>query len=90
MATVPVRDLNQDTAGVLARVKHGEEVEITERGSVVARLVPAQESGLTSLIASGKLRPATLHGPVPRPSGPIHSDSEAGELLERMRDDERY
>lgn len=32
MAEIPVRVLNQETAKVLARVKQGEEIEITERG----------------------------------------------------------
>ncbi|MGH3538880.1 MAG: type II toxin-antitoxin system Phd/YefM family antitoxin, partial [Pseudonocardiaceae bacterium] len=42
MSEVPVRELNQNTAGVLARVKRGEELDITERGAIIARLVPAQ------------------------------------------------
>jgi prevent-host-death family protein len=42
MAEVAVRELNQNTAGVLARVKQGEEIDITERGAVVARLLPAR------------------------------------------------
>ena len=33
MSEVPVRELNQNTSGVLARVKRGEQIEITERGS---------------------------------------------------------
>lgn len=90
MSQVPVRELNQDTAGVLARVKNGEEVEITERGAVIARLVPAQPSPVSTLISTGKLRPATLTGPIPRPKGPIRIDQEAGDLLRRLRDDERY
>ncbi|GLY71461.1 type II toxin-antitoxin system Phd/YefM family antitoxin [Amycolatopsis taiwanensis] len=90
MAQVPVRQLNQDTAGVLARVKRGEEVEITDRGAVVARLIPAQPSPTSALIASGKLRPATLTGPIPHPKGPVRTDHEAGDLLRRLRDDERF
>ena len=90
MAEVAVRELNQNTAGVLARVKHGEEIDITERGAVVARLVPAHAHPLSGLIGSGKLRPATLSGPAPRPDGPIHTDHEAGELLRELRDSERY
>lgn len=90
MTQVPVRELNQDTAGVLARVKNGEEVEITERGSVIARLVPAQPSPVSALIAAGKLRPPTVTGAIPRPKGPIRTDHEAGDLLRQLRDDERY
>ncbi|WP_420108192.1 type II toxin-antitoxin system Phd/YefM family antitoxin [Mycolicibacter arupensis] len=90
MSEVPVRELNQNTAGVLARVKRGEHLEITERGTVVARLVPAQDSPLAEMIKAGLLHPATVNGPAPRPKGPIRTDHEAGELLREMRDDERY
>ncbi|KLO26413.1 antitoxin [Mycolicibacter heraklionensis] len=90
MSEVPVRELNQNTAGVLARVKRGEHLDITERGTVVARLVPAQDSPLAEMIKAGQLHPATLSGPVPRPTGPVRTDHEAGELLRQMRDDERY
>lgn len=90
MSDVPVRELNQNTAGVLARVKRGEEIDITERGTIIARLVPAQRRPLADLIASGKLRPPTVRGPVPRPTGPIRTDHEAGELLRELRDEERY
>jgi len=90
MRQVPVRELNQDTAGVLARVKAGEDVEITERGTVIARIVPAQPSPVSALIASGKLRPDRVAGPMPRPQGPVRTDLEAGELLRQLRDDERY
>lgn len=90
MSEIGVRELNQDTASVLARVKHGEEVEITERGTVVAKLIPAQPSPAAELIASGRLRPATLSGPIPHPTGPIRTSSEAGALLRDLRDDERY
>ena len=90
MAEVPVRVLNQDTAGALARVKGGEEIAITERGLVVARLIPAQPHPVADLIASGRLRPPTVEGAIPRPTGPIRTDNEAGELLRAMRDEERY
>jgi prevent-host-death family protein len=90
MADVPVRELNQDTAGVLARVKQGERVNITERGQVIASIIPARDNPLSDLISSGKLHPATIFGPAPRPGGPIKTDHEAGELLREMRDSERY
>lgn len=85
-----VRELNQNTAGVLARVKAGESIEITERGVVIARLIPIQEQPLAEWIGSGQLRPATLSGPAPRPSGEIRTDHEAGRLLRQLRDDERW
>jgi len=85
-----VRELNQNTAGVLARVKAGEAIEITERGVPIARLIPVQGQPLASWARSGKLRPATLAGPAPRPSGPIRTEHEAGQLLRQLREDERF
>ncbi|MGY4773081.1 type II toxin-antitoxin system Phd/YefM family antitoxin [Kribbella sp. CWNU-51] len=90
MAEVPIRMLNQETARVLARVKAGEEMEITERGVVIARLVPVDPSPLGRLLATGHLRPSRAEGAVPHPSGEVRTDHEAGELLEQMRDGERY
>lgn len=90
MTEVPVRELNQDTAGVMARVKRGEEIDVTERGVVIARLVPAQPHPLGDLIASGVLHPPTSRESLPRPTGPVRTDVEAGETLREMRDDERF
>lgn len=44
MSTVAVRDLRNDTAGVLERVRQGEEVVITVRGVPTARLVPIADA----------------------------------------------
>ena len=92
MSNVPVRELNQNTAGVLARVKRGEQVDITERGQVIARLIPAHAHPLAELLESGKLHPATVSvaDGTPRPVGPVRTNHEAGELLREMRDAERY
>lgn len=40
MADVPVRELRNDTAGVLRRVEAGEDVTITAQGLPEARLAP--------------------------------------------------
>lgn len=90
MSEVPVRMLNQETAKVLARVKQGEEIDITERGVVVAHLRPARPSVAARLLSTGKLRPRRTAGPVPRPKGPVRRDREAGEVLRELRDEERY
>jgi prevent-host-death family protein len=43
MASVGVRELKQQTSAVLRRVRdRGEELEVTLRGRVVARLVPVR------------------------------------------------
>jgi prevent-host-death family protein len=90
MSEVPVRSLNQDTAGVMARVKRGEEIDITERGVVVARILPAAPHPLADRIASGRLRLPEVDGPIPRPHGAIRTDIDAGELLSQMRDEDSY
>ncbi len=43
MTDVPVRELRNDTAGVLRRVEAGEHVVITVHGRQVARLVPIDD-----------------------------------------------
>lgn len=90
MGEVSIRMLNQETSKVLARVKRGEEITLTERGEVIARIVPASAGPLGALISAGAVQPATVHGPAPRPTIPMDGGLEAGALLERMRDEERY
>jgi prevent-host-death family protein len=43
MATIASRELRNDTAGVLRRVKEGEEVVITVNGAPVAQLISLPE-----------------------------------------------
>ena len=56
MERIGVRELNQNTSQVLARVSGGETIEITDRGQPVARLVPIgdETSTLARLVASGR------------------------------------
>jgi prevent-host-death family protein len=90
MEQVPIRELNQDTAGVLERVQHGESVEITNRGKPIARLVPISPHGeLDDLIAAGRVTPATIHGPFPMPTGKVENNA-ASEALIAMREEERW
>ena len=52
MVAVGVRELRQNLSKYLARVKEGEDLEVTERGRVVARLIPAGSStGASSKLA---------------------------------------
>lgn len=71
-------------------MKAGEEITLTERGTVIARIVPAAASPLDDLVSAGRVRPATLHGPTPRPTIPVGDSPDAGALLRQMRDEERY
>ncbi|MCB1263003.1 MAG: type II toxin-antitoxin system prevent-host-death family antitoxin [Mycobacterium sp.] len=92
MADVPVRVLNQETAKVLARVKAGEEIIVTERGAVIARIVPASAGPLDDLVGAGRVRPATVRGHAPRPKARAEGgvEHELGEHLRVVRDEERY
>ncbi len=90
MGEVSVRVLNQETSRVLARVKKGEEIDLTERGEVIARIIPATTTPLDALISTGRVQPAATRGPAPRPTIPMRSDLDAGALLEKMRAEERY
>jgi prevent-host-death family protein len=90
VSEVSIRTLNQETSKVLARVKGGEEITVTERGEVIARILPASAGPLDALISTGRVQPATVRGPAPRPTIPMRSGLDAGTLLERMRAEERY
>lgn len=62
MDRIPIRELNQQTSRVLARVRAGESLEITDHGEPVARLIPVQPgpSVLDRLVREGKAIPPTL------------------------------
>jgi len=87
---IPIRTLNQDTAGVLARVQQGEVVEITNRGRPIARIVPIGADSLADLVAAGVVLAPTMAGPMPMPQAVAEHGSEAGELLSALRDEERW
>lgn len=89
MEQVPIRELNQNTAGVLARVERGESVEITNRGKPIARLVPVGGGELDDLIAAGRVLPATRPGLFLVPEGEVEPGADAAALVRRLRDEER-
>ncbi|MBJ7289470.1 type II toxin-antitoxin system prevent-host-death family antitoxin [Williamsia sp.] len=55
MRVIGIRELRQNASRYLAQVEAGEELEVTNRGRVVARLVPVTESVRTreALIDAG-------------------------------------
>ena len=90
MERIGVRELNQYTSQVLARVRNGETVEVTERGQLVARLVPAPRTGtiLDQLVAAGRVTPATSSWHE-LPGGGEDGINVADELA-AIREQERY
>lgn len=61
--SIGVRELRQYASTYLARVKEGESLTVTERGTPIARLVPVrqgEDDWEARWIAEGRMRPATL------------------------------
>jgi prevent-host-death family protein len=68
--TVGLRELRHHTSEVLARVRHGETIDITEHGRLIARIVPVEERVptpvLERLVAGGRATLARRPGYRPR------------------------
>lgn len=92
MERIGVRELNQNTSQVLARVSGGETVEITDRGHPIARLVPVGDdrSALAKLVAAGRAVAPTGAGPVPMPPKLGDEGVDVASALADMRDEERW
>jgi prevent-host-death family protein len=89
---IGVRELRQHASRYLDLVKAGETVEVTERGELIALLVPAQraDTARDRLIAAGRVLPAS--GPrgrlrAPRPVPPGAGEPTNAELLDAERDE---
>lgn len=60
MDRIGIRDLKQHAGAVIRRVAAGEEVEVTDRGRPVARIVPLPEgNAYDRLVAAGEVALAT-------------------------------
>ncbi len=81
-----MRELRQHASRYLDRVKAGETVEVTERGRLVALLVPPSPAGTARerLIANGQLLPSSGPLRLPRRAS-VAVDSAA--VLEEMREE---
>lgn len=92
MERIPVRELNQNTSAVLARVERGETLEVTVSGRPVARLVPIEggHTLLDRLVAEGRAVPPATVGPVPMPPQLGDPTINVAEELSAARDEERW
>jgi prevent-host-death family protein len=86
METVPIRELQQHSSAVLRRVRSGEQVGITDRGTLIAVIVPPTAVGGTgALLAAGRVRPSSAsvgNLPSARPS-----ERSIAEVLDELRRD---
>ena len=90
---VGLRDLRHHTSEVMARVRHGETVDVTEHGRLIARIVPAggrqPTPVLARLVASGRASLAQRPGYRPR-MRPGEGTDRLSEALTALRDEERW
>ncbi len=85
-----MRELRQNASVFLARVQQGETIEVTDRGRLVALLVPPPTDPLDRLVTSGELRRAADPGGWRSlvPMAPQPGVATASEVLTRLREAE--
>ncbi|MEU6645870.1 type II toxin-antitoxin system prevent-host-death family antitoxin [Saccharomonospora sp. NPDC046836] len=81
---IGIRELRDGLSRHLAEVRKGHTVTITDHGTVIARIVPAdQPNALERLIAEGRVRPAARRKrPAPEP---IKTAGSVSELVAEQR-----
>lgn len=91
MAQVGIRALQQNASEVVRRAAAGETIDITDRGRLVARIVPVSGGSIDDLLASGQARPATrpMTDVLAQPPMPAGEGPTASEILAEMRQGER-
>jgi antitoxin (DNA-binding transcriptional repressor) of toxin-antitoxin stability system len=87
MERIGVRELRQYASRYLTKVKAGETVEVTERGVLIALLVPPSPgtSARERLIASGQLMPAARTFRLPQRTPASSGDPDSGTVLDHLR-----
>lgn len=90
---VGLRELRHHTSEVLARVRHGETVDVTDHGRLIARIVPVGDREpspvLQRLVSAGRASLAQRPGYRPRMLAGEGSDL-LSRTLAAMRDEERW
>ncbi|HEV2088477.1 MAG TPA: type II toxin-antitoxin system prevent-host-death family antitoxin [Cryptosporangiaceae bacterium] len=91
MERIGVRELRQHASRYLDRVKAGETVEVTERGQLVALLVPPDPAvtARQRLVASGRLLPASSPLRLPRRAPVPEGAPDTAGALDELRADDR-
>lgn len=85
---IGVRELRQNASKYLDKVKAGETVEVTERGTLVALLVPPNPAitARDRLIADGRLLPPASGGPLRFPPR-VKATMDSGAVLDELREE---
>lgn len=90
MESIPIRELNQHTSAVVARVAAGESLEVTVSGRPAALLVPPagqDGGGLRELARAGRVVLATDPTPFPLPTGEPDDRVDSTEIVSELRED---
>ncbi|MHA7289145.1 type II toxin-antitoxin system Phd/YefM family antitoxin [Arthrobacter sp. MDT3-24] len=87
MATIPHRELRNQSSKILERVKNGETIDVTNNGEIAATLIPPSASPFERLLLAGQVRPAAS-GPVDFQTLPrVPSEAGTAEILADLRGD---
>lgn len=86
METIPHRELRNNSSQVLARVKAGETIAVSNNGEITAVLVPPGTSTYDQMIAAGLVTPARSPGRA-RNIDRSHSVASSAEVLDDLRAD---
>jgi len=89
MDRIGLRELRQNASQYIARVARGESIEVTQRGRLVARIVPARPDSWDDMIERGDIVPAHAPGGLAGIT-PIDCGMNLSQVLLQMREDERY
>ena len=98
MRSIGVRELRQNASKYLRLVEAGETIEVTDRGRPVAKLTPLEkpnpktraEEIIEALTGRGLLTPGKEPWPPPPPRPPKPGVPLPSEILQEMRDAERF
>jgi prevent-host-death family protein len=88
MQRIGVRELRQHASRYLALVARGEQVEVTDRGRPVARLVPIQSTPWDDLITSQRVAVPTDSNDIVEEE-PLDYGLDATSALQAIRETER-
>jgi prevent-host-death family protein len=86
MERIGLRELRQNASQYIARVARGETVEVTQRGRLVARIVPARPDTWEDMILRGEISPAESSAAL-EDIVPVRVDFDASAELQRQRED---
>jgi prevent-host-death family protein len=92
MRQIGIRELIRHASRVIDRVRNGEVIEVTDRGQLVARVVPITERSelLGRLVQEGHATPPEATGKIPLPPAAGDATRSASEHVADDRLHERW